>query len=246
MPQYDVFISYARRDYMDDNNHIIPGNIISRIQNALRDVGISYWIDEEGLAGGENFPTRIAEHIKACKVFLFVSTEQSNQSEWVINEVATAYHYHKTIIPFRYDNSEYHTGLMIYLASVQYISYSIDPNNAIANAVNAIQKALNTTNIPSHKASPLNNPKKHCKWLYYALIAVASICFATSAFLLIRSHFANETKAIEQRMVYITPHGECFHTDSTCHTIKRRDYQSITYEQAIQLSRRPCSLCTMD
>lgn len=49
MPSHSVFISYARKDYVDDYNRIIPNNIVSRVQNALRDAGISYWIDEEGL-----------------------------------------------------------------------------------------------------------------------------------------------------------------------------------------------------
>ena len=28
--EYDVFISYSRKDYVDENNQVIPGNVISR------------------------------------------------------------------------------------------------------------------------------------------------------------------------------------------------------------------------
>jgi hypothetical protein len=102
---HSVFISYARKDYVDEHNRIIPNNIVSRVQNALRDAGISYWIDEEGLQAGDTFPVKIAQQIEQCQVFLFISTENSNQSPWVVNEIATAHHYHKPIIPFRYDTS---------------------------------------------------------------------------------------------------------------------------------------------
>ena len=121
MPDNSVFISYARKDYVDDHNRIIPNNIVSRVQDALRDAGISYWIDEEGLQAGDTFPVKIAQQIEHCQVFLFISTENSNQSPWVVNEIATARHYHKPIIPLRYDITSYHPGLMIYIASLQYI-----------------------------------------------------------------------------------------------------------------------------
>lgn len=32
MKEYDVFISYSRRDYVDENKQVIPDNIISKIR----------------------------------------------------------------------------------------------------------------------------------------------------------------------------------------------------------------------
>ena len=43
----DVFISYARADYKDENNNPIPDNVISKIGSAFRKNNISYWIDEK-------------------------------------------------------------------------------------------------------------------------------------------------------------------------------------------------------
>lgn len=240
-----VFISYARRDYKNEQNQVILGNVVSRIQNALCDAGITYWMDDEELIAGETFPTRIAEQIKACEVFLFISTEQSNQSEWIINEIATAHHYHKVIIPFRYDNSAYNTGLMIYLASLQYIDYSADPNNAIPYLIYAIQQALGDSNAAS--MLPTANPKAAIKhrwhWWHFVLIALAVCCSALSAYLLIHNNNVSHADTITEQLVYITPHGECFHKDSTCHTIRHHNIQAITYDQALQLSRRPCTYC---
>lgn len=39
---YDVFIRYARNDYLDDNQNVIPGNVISTIKETLTKEGISF------------------------------------------------------------------------------------------------------------------------------------------------------------------------------------------------------------
>ena len=92
--------------------------------------------------GGDSFPKRIAQQIRDCKVVIFVSTVNSNQSDWTLNEIATAKEYNKKIIPFRFDNSQYSPANMIYLAGVQYISYPNNPN-AISQLIEAIQGTLN-------------------------------------------------------------------------------------------------------
>lgn len=137
----DVFISYSTQDYLDSNHNIISGNIITKIQESLKQASISYWIDKERLMGGDSFPKRIAQQIRDCKVVIFISTVNSNQSDWTLNEIATAKEYNKKIIPFRFDNSQYSPANMIYLAGVQYISYPNNPN-AISQLINAIQNAL--------------------------------------------------------------------------------------------------------
>lgn len=137
----EVFISYSTKDYLDENNHIIPGNIITQIQNQLTAAGITYWIDREGLIGGDHFPERIAQQIHDSKVLLFVSTENSNQSNWTANEIATAHHYGKTIIPFKVDSSTYSPAVMIYIATNQYIPYQNNPN-AMQQMLIAINNAL--------------------------------------------------------------------------------------------------------
>jgi hypothetical protein len=121
---------------------VIPENIITKIQESLKQAGITYWIDKERLIGGESFPKRIAQQIRDAKVVLFVSTSNSNQSDWTMNEIATAREYNKKIIPFRYDDSQYSPSIMIYLAGIQYISY---PNNqnAISQLIEAVQTVLN-------------------------------------------------------------------------------------------------------
>ena len=51
--QYDVFISYSRKDYVDDKKNIIPNNVVSKIKDTLSKEGISYWFDEDGMSKDE-------------------------------------------------------------------------------------------------------------------------------------------------------------------------------------------------
>ena len=249
MTHYPVFISYARKDYVDDHNRIIPNNIVSRVQNALRDAGISYWIDEEGLQAGDTFPVKIAQQIEHCQVFLFISTENSNQSPWVVNEIATAHHYHKPIIPLRYDTSAYHPGLMIYIASLQYIDYLANPKTALSDVVHAIQKVIQPTDailVPSTTPTSVDKPFK--RYLKYILIALGVLILACGCYYGVSHYKAHKTAEaivyIEQ--VYITAHGECYHADSTCHTIRNRNIHAISLDRAQQLSKRPCSFCVKE
>ena len=46
---YDVFASYSRSDYKNEDGETIPGNIISQIKNVLDENNIPYWIDENGV-----------------------------------------------------------------------------------------------------------------------------------------------------------------------------------------------------
>ena len=57
---HDVFISYSRSDYMDENKQVIPGNVISKIKDMFDENGISYWFDEECVYSGDAFARVIA------------------------------------------------------------------------------------------------------------------------------------------------------------------------------------------
>lgn len=98
MKEYDVFISYSRRDYADENKQVIPDNIISKIRELFDANGISYWFDEDGVYSGDAFAPVLARNIKASKLFLFISSSNSNASEWTSNEIAVAYQYNLALV----------------------------------------------------------------------------------------------------------------------------------------------------
>ena len=140
--QYDVFISYSRRDYIDDKGDVIHGNIISKIKDALNKNGITYWIDEDGINSGDEFARLIIKSIKDSKILLFVSTENSNNSEWTRKEIAAAISYKKKIIPFKYDDTPFNDSLLLYLADLDFISYSKTGDKGLNRLVTGISKYL--------------------------------------------------------------------------------------------------------
>lgn len=146
--EFDVFISYSRRDYVDENKVELPGNIVSQIKNVLKENGISCWMDEEGIFSGDEFAKVIAEYIRKCKMFLFVSTENSNASEWTSNEIATARMYKKKIIPFRYDDSDYNDSIIVFIAKLDFIDYFTNPEPAFQKLVASIKQYLGEQKDP--------------------------------------------------------------------------------------------------
>ena len=72
--KYDVFISYSRKDYVDEKKNVIPGNVVSKIKEALTQAGISYWFDEEGIYSGDEFAGVLTKAIRNSQIFLFISS----------------------------------------------------------------------------------------------------------------------------------------------------------------------------
>ena len=139
---YDVFISYSRHDYIDENKVVRPGSIVNEIKKVLTANGISYWFDEDGINHGDEFAPIIARNIKDASIFLFISTENSNASEWTSREIAVANAYKKKIIPFRYDDSVYNDSVILFVANLDYIDYASNPSNALTRLVASIKESL--------------------------------------------------------------------------------------------------------
>lgn len=140
--KYDVFISYSRKDYVDENKNVIQGNVVSIIKDALTDAGISFWFDEEGINHGDKFAKLIVRNIKASRIFLFISTENANSSEWTGREIASAHMMKKRIIPVRVDDSAYHEDVMFYISILDYVDYKANPEKGIKDLIKAIKTYL--------------------------------------------------------------------------------------------------------
>ena len=108
--EYDVFISYSRKDYVDENKQVIPGNVISRIKELFDANGISYWFDEDGFLEENPYAPEII--IRTSKLFLFISSEYSNNSKSINRQLTIAKAHRKTIILLRLDDSPIDAGLV--------------------------------------------------------------------------------------------------------------------------------------
>ena len=136
---FDVFISYSRQDYVDDNNKVIPGNPVSAIKDLLSKNGISYWFDEEGIYHGDNFAEKIAANIEKSTILLFLSSVNSNASKWTSKEIAAATEWKKKIIPIRLDKSPYNRSVMLYISDLDFVEYYKDPVYAQKTVLDSIR-----------------------------------------------------------------------------------------------------------
>jgi hypothetical protein len=137
---------------------------------------------------------------------------------------------------------------MIYIASLQYIDYLANPKTAISDVVHAIQAALHPTDAVFVPTTPTSADKPFKRYLKYILIALGALILACGCYYGVSYYMVHKTseKIVHIEQVYITAHGECYHADSTCHTIRNRDFHTISIDRAQQLSKRPCSFCVKE
>ncbi|MBQ6236722.1 MAG: leucine-rich repeat protein [Bacteroidales bacterium] len=119
---HDVFISYSRKD----------SAIADQICAALDRAGISYFIDRQGIGGGEEFPKVLAPAIKNCGVFLFLASENSYNSSFTGREITYAFKKNKgkKMLPYILDDCEMPDDLEFIFSSTNWRTmrdHPIDP-----------------------------------------------------------------------------------------------------------------------
>lgn len=138
--KYDVFISYSRRDYVDENYNVILGNAIAEIQNVFDENGITYWFDKDGIYSGQEFIEIITGAIAESKMLIFISSKHSNESIWTAGEIFEALDGEKAIIPVKIDNCQYNKKFKLLIRPLDYIDYQENPQNALKDLLRAINK----------------------------------------------------------------------------------------------------------
>lgn len=150
IPKKIVFISYAHKDYLDDNNIIIQDSAIADIVDTFKANSIEYLIDVEKMEC-DDYMDRIQQWIQKADFFLFVSSEKSNSEEsyWPIREVKYATEINKKIVVIKIDNAEFKTKLA--LSGLDYIEY-------YKNRENALHKLISTINADCNKETVVKPP----------------------------------------------------------------------------------------
>ena len=108
--KYDVFISYSRKDTA----------IADQICKALEHQGISYFIDRQGIGGGQEFPEILAEAIIGCRIMLYLASENCYVSKFTSNEITFAFNEKPkgSILPYIIDGSRLPATQRFIFASV--------------------------------------------------------------------------------------------------------------------------------
>lgn len=136
--KYDVFISYSRKDYVDEQGDIVEGSPVKEIIHFLEENQITYWFDKEGIYSGREFVEVIADAIVDSKMMIFVSSVHSNESIYTTGEIFEALENERLIIPVKIDESQYNPKFKLLLRPLDYIDYS--KTDAFADLLRAIQK----------------------------------------------------------------------------------------------------------
>lgn len=122
--RYDVFISYSRKDYVDENENVLPDSPVKAILDFLDEKGVTYWFDKKGLYKGAEFVEVIADAIATSKMMIFLSSTNSNESIYTAGEIFEAIECGKLIVPIRVDDSKYNKKFKLLVNPLDYIDYS--------------------------------------------------------------------------------------------------------------------------
>lgn len=127
--EHKVFVSYSRKD-MD----------LARVFcNELDRLKISYWIDVQGKYCGANYKSVIVDAIESSKLLLFLSSQNSNLSAYVIKEIGLAATANIPILPVLLDDASYAKSIRFDLSDVDRIEYFDNKQQALLKFVENIQ-----------------------------------------------------------------------------------------------------------
>jgi len=109
-----LFISYARKDV----------EFAQKLNADLQRHGVTTWIDELGIRGGEDWPNRIATAIEGCKAMLVILSPDSVASRWVQRELAFADAKGKRVLPLLYKPCQLPAWFELRFGNVQRADFS--------------------------------------------------------------------------------------------------------------------------
>ena len=116
---YDVFISYSRKDTA----------IADKICKTFDSVGITYFIDRQGIGGGFEFPEVLANAILESKIVLYLASENSYKSKFTNSELTFAFNEKpkNSILPYIIDGSNMPPALRFVFSSINWRTKETHP-----------------------------------------------------------------------------------------------------------------------
>ena len=121
--KYDVFISYSRKD----------SAIADEICEAFDRVGITYFIDRQGIGGGNEFPLELATSILNSQIFLLLGSKNSYESKYTNAEIHFAFKkkQQKSILPYILDDTPMPLEIDFILSTINWRKYQEHPINTV-------------------------------------------------------------------------------------------------------------------
>ena len=130
----DVFISYRRCN----------AALVAPIEEELKKRNISYFIDRVGVDYSMEYAEALALAVKACKVLLFVWTQDANDSHDILREVSMALALKKRVLPYKIGefNVTEHGSLFYQLSPICRYEVPRQTPETVVELVNQVQQAL--------------------------------------------------------------------------------------------------------
>ena len=113
LTNHEVFISYSRKDK----------DIADFVSHVLKENGIGYWIDKEGIYSSSNYKELIVDAIEVSKAVIFISSENSNTSINVIREIGYAVNMNKPVLPLMLDDAPYAKSIRLDISDIDQIDF---------------------------------------------------------------------------------------------------------------------------
>lgn len=129
---HQVFISYSRKDK----------DVADGLCEVLKENGIEYWIDKEGIYSSSNYKELIVDAIDVSKAVIFISSAHSNASINVIREIGYAVNMNKPILPLMLDDAPYAKSIRLDISDID----QIDIKNPIASSKKLITSLMYVVN----------------------------------------------------------------------------------------------------
>ena len=130
--KHQVFISYSRKDQ----------KTADYLCTFLKENGIEYWIDKEGIFSSSNYKELIVDAIEVSQAVIFISSINSNSSINVIREIGYAVNMNKPILPLVLDDAQYAKSIRLDISDIDKIDFK-NPVNARKRLITSLMYVVN-------------------------------------------------------------------------------------------------------
>ena len=129
---HEVFISYSRKDK----------DIADYVSEVLKENGIRYWIDKEGIYSSSNYKELIVDAIEVAKAVIFFGSAISTSPINVIRAIGYAANTNKPCLPLILDEAPYAKSIRLDISDID----QIDFKNPVASSKKLITSLMYVLN----------------------------------------------------------------------------------------------------
>lgn len=128
--KHDVFISYSTKN----------GDVANKVCYVLEQNNIKCWIAPRNISSGRIYLDEIGGAIKSTKIVVLIYSVDSQESQYVNNEINMAFTNNKKILSFNIDNSIPKEDMEYYLKITQWLAAYPDPETEFEELVRDVRE----------------------------------------------------------------------------------------------------------